>query len=670
MRLRPIALGLSLFAISAEAFAQTPDPYGDAPPTAAPTPPTSASLREQGRVALAAGDVAGACLLFEQGYQAATREKAASADAPSPDDALFDLADCHEKQGFKDVARSEFDVIASHASSARSQEAAARAQALRAPVAPPPPMQPPPPPAAPFLSGPPAAEPPKEEPAVRVGDFMDTRLSWTLGDDDVLHSTGQAQPLSPNFSTGDRKQYRLFFDNLNSRFGGRENLTHLALYKKMPAFIDDLDTEASMILRLDMAALAKGTGNVNQIFGDAGSFIRVFYHTDGKMDGKEGFSATLWPIDTDRFRLGYLYDLSWGGTNPYINQSIFPRIQGGSPGFRFQYDHAKFSAFAGLKFATISQVEQVLVGGGSEIDEVRLSQTNYGALAGGGVEITENVRVDAGAGYFQQGTFELPDVAGEPVYTFGGSARVFVHDKDMKSTSSVDLRLYRNDPQKPDIIFKPEEYEENKTVWSASVEASQLMQHLKDFDAPGATTLQPARAVAVQGTIKSGYTRASITAIYRDVPFILRNQPSYIPFQTLPDDAKTGNELFFALAADYNFPKLHLTPGVGAGVQLPSTFSSNSVDAFGVEVSRTVTIRDQGNYSILPLNQDAVPIIQARASLKWDISRILSALVWFQYVNDNNGTVVERDPNEGTVVLRSFLDPHFFGFGTSAQARF
>ena len=82
---------------------------------------------------------------------------------------------------------------------------------------------------------------------------MDTRLTWTFGDDDFLHKTGELIPLSPTFGIGDRPQYRLFFDNLNSRFSGRENLTHLVMYKKMPAFIDKLTTEAALVLRFDLA---------------------------------------------------------------------------------------------------------------------------------------------------------------------------------------------------------------------------------------------------------------------------------------------------------------------------------------------------------------------------------------------------------------------------------
>jgi hypothetical protein len=108
-------------------------------------------------------------------------------------------------------------------------------------------------------------------PGVNYGNFMDTRLSWTFGDDDFLHKTGELVPLSPTFSIGDRPQYRLFFDNLNSRFSGRENLTHLVMYKKMPGFIPKLTTEAALVLRFDLQSLSAATGNLNSALQDAGS---------------------------------------------------------------------------------------------------------------------------------------------------------------------------------------------------------------------------------------------------------------------------------------------------------------------------------------------------------------------------------------------------------------
>ncbi len=502
-------------------------------------------------------------------------------------------------------------------------------------------------------------------------DFMDTRLTWTFGDDDILHETGQAVPLSPNASIGDRKQYRLFFDNLNSRFGGRENLTHLVLYKKMPGFIKRLDTEASLVLRFDLAALSANDNNLNSALYDSGSFIRLFYRL-GKdpNDDTTGLGLTFWPIDTDRFRLGYLYDISWGGTNAAINQSIFPRIEGSSPGAKLQFDSERVRAYFGFKTANIVQVEETLTPGTSDVEVIRVGQTNYGLLGGMGVKILDILRFDAGGGYFQQGKFDLPDVMGNQVYTVGFSTRAVVHHEDLPAPESIDFLLYRNDPNSPLIMFAPAKYTPDKFLWNVNVEFSHLWQNLKDFDATGDTILQPARAVSLQGNIKWDYLRVSLTGIYRDLPFVLRNVPSFIPFETIPKDADTTDELFFALALDYHFDSVRLTPGVGAGLQLPATFKTEAVDLGGNTIGRTVVVRQQGNLAILPVNKDMKPIVQARVSLKWDISEMLSAVVWAQLVHDNNGTFVERDPQEGTVALRTFISPTFFGLGTSAQARF
>ncbi len=65
------------------------------------------------------------------------------------------------------------------------------------------------------------------------------------------------------------------------------------------------------------------------------------------------------------------------------------------------------------------------------MEQIHLTQTNVGVLGGGAFDFGENVHLDFGAGYFQQGKFDLPDVAGQAVYTYGGSARLVFHDKDM-----------------------------------------------------------------------------------------------------------------------------------------------------------------------------------------------------------------------------------------------
>jgi hypothetical protein len=640
-------------------------------------PASALALREKAQATLTAGDVAGACLLFEQSYQAA---RAPGANVPA-DDILFDLADCHDRLGKKAVAAGEFEQVGASASS-RAEEARRRAAAVRAPVMAAP--EPPPPPAPPFPGTPmndatPPPPPPvpagietltNGPPPTALGNFMDTRLSWTFGDDDLLHATGLAYPISQSFNIGDRSQYRLFFDNLNSRFAGRENLTHLALYKKMPGFLKNLETEASLVLRFDFTQLGSNSNNVNQAFYDAGSFIRAFYHTDGNPDGKVGLGVTLWPIDTDRFRLGYLYDITWGGTNAYINQSIFPSIQGSAPGAKVQYDGDGWNAFIGFKTATIPEITTTVAPGTSQSEQISISQTNVGVLAGAAFDLGQWVHLDLGGGYFQQGKFELPDVIGQAIYTFGGSARLVIHDIDTPLPQSIDLQLYRNDPNKPQVIFRPEAYTPGKTTWLVSAEFDNLGQNLKDFDVAGGTKIQQARAAALQANIKSGFLRASVTGIYRDLPYVLRNQPSFIPFETIPNGAKTTPEAFFAAALDYYFDGPRLTPGIAGGLQIPATFESTSTDSSSAPIDRTVVVRQQGNLAILPVNKGAVPIVQARVSLKWDISRILSAIVWVQYQRDNNATFVERDPSEGTVSLRTFLNPDFLGFAASVQARF
>jgi hypothetical protein len=660
--------------LSASAWAQAPaqpapgpGPGAEQPQPAAPTPE---SLRADAHKALEAGKVEEACGLLKR-----------SDELQPSEDVKFELAQCYAQAGKTAQAAAVYDTIAK-AGGARAEEAKTRAQKLQA--------------AADAPKGPVAdagaaagkgageaaaaggqdpakAGDAKAAEAAPASDFMDTRLTWTFGDDDLLHQTGQAVPLSPNASIGDRRQYRLFFDNLNSRFGGRENLTHLVLYKKMPSFIERLDTEASMVLRFDIGALSTNTNNVNRALYDAGSYIRLFLRTaSDPKDEKTGVGLTLWPLDTDRFRLGYLYDISWGGTNASINQSIFPRIQGTAPGAKLSYEHERFNLFVGFKTAQIVQVEETLTPGTSEVEVIRVGQTNFGVLGGGGVQIIDNLRVDLGGGFFQQGKFDLPDVMGEPVFTAGLSARIVVHDVDMPAGQSIDFLLYRNDPNKPQIIFKPTKYDPDKTTWNVSLEGSHLWQNLKDFDVAGATLMQPARSLALQGNLQASYFRLSLTGIYRDLPFVLRNVPSYVPFQSLPasKDAKVGDEFFVAVAGDYYIEAARLTPGIGAGLQFPATFKTDSVDLTGNTIGRTVVVRQQGNLAILPVDRNAVPIFQARVSLKWDLSSILSALVWAQYIRDNNGTFVERDPNEGTVALRTFISPDFFGFGTSVQARF
>lgn len=490
-------------------------------------------------------------------------------------------------------------------------------------------------------------------------DFIDTRITWTFGDDDVLADTGQRVPVSPLPRIGDRQQYQLFFDALNSRFAGRENLTHLAMYARAPGFIPRVNTEAALVLRVDLSQLSTGSGNLNQAFYDAGTYLRVSYALSSQRP-TDALALTFFPFDTDRFRLGYLWDLSWGGND------IFPRRVGPSPGLKVSLDLGPLSLWAGFKTASIV-VPLDVVTSSRDIETVRVEETQYAGLGGVGLRLGDIGRFDLSGGWFAQGRFDFAGVRGQPVYIFGGSARV-VFAQGLRTTQSLDMMLYRNDPTSPFVAFAPETYAPGRLQWSVSAEATAVAQNLADISNPGATTLQPGIAGAVQARVKYGYFGAGLTGLYRDAAFLLRNVPSFIPFQTFPSDAQVDPEYFVAGQLDYAFAAAHLVPSLIVGMQFPATFRS-TVSEGSLQSLRTLVIRRAGNFSILPPGEGAVPILSARASLRWDLSTIMAGIAWVQYVADANATLLQVD-GSGTRQVRIFQSPNQLGFGITMQARF
>src|SRR5829696_7714351 len=116
MRKRDRALAVSLAAIAVTALAALPASAQPAPvPEPPPSPPPAAAspqlaeeLRIRARIAFSSGDVAIACQLFEQSYQAA---RAPGSGLP-PEEVLFELASCHERQAKGAIAAAEFEQIA------------------------------------------------------------------------------------------------------------------------------------------------------------------------------------------------------------------------------------------------------------------------------------------------------------------------------------------------------------------------------------------------------------------------------------------------------------------------------------------------------------------------------------------------------------------------------
>ena len=490
----------------------------------------------------------------------------------------------------------------------------------------------------------------------RAGDFLDTRVTFTLGDDNFLANAGQTMVDSPIFGFGNRPGYELFFDNLDTQYSGRENLLHLVLYKKLPGFIYGLTTEAAIVLKYNFSDSRDGA------LQDDGTYLRITYAINKKEPKKGLFELVLFPVSTDRFRVGYLYDLTWGGAK------IFPgAYRNMTPGVKAMLKIKGMYAFFGGKTARI--LTNPPEGGGDEA-EGRENETFGGFLGGFGMDFKKRFRFDVSGGMFWTGENPRSGVRGEPVQTFGGSARIAVYN-GLPIGISADLKLYRNDADFLASLARREKYGRG-WQWRVSVEGNLIAQTLENPDRYASTMFQLAYAGAISAKIKWKRLRAHITGFVRSVPFILLNVPSFVPYQALSEDVETRPELFIAAGVDWNFAHAHLTVGVSFGLQIPARVQTQLTVESGVSQlnlgNRTLIIRDEGDFSIMPEGEEPVPIFATKFTVKWDLSEMMSviAMVLFQF--DNNFTNLVTEAN-GTARL-SFEDPIKLGGMIYVQARF
>jgi hypothetical protein len=361
-------------------------------------------------------------------------------------------------------------------------------------------------------------------------------------------------------------------------------------------------------------------------------------------------------FDTERFRLGYLWDISWGGGGLFTNKR-----NGFAPGLKLEFDASIVDGFIGFKTARVSEQRQA----DDEGEPLNVQETNYGFLFGLGVDATDWFRADIGGGYFQQGTFDQPGLVGEPVYTYGFSARLAFHG-GYDVGPGADFRLYRNEPLAYEALADEAEAAAadsaaeaaDSIAWMVSLEGTVLGQHVADLDSWGGSEIQPAYAAALNAKIAYGGFSAFLIGFFRNLEFILHRVPSFSPFVAIPEAAEANPEFFAAAGVTYYFEGPRLTPSFLAGVQLPASLSAGGT---------TIVVRDEENRDILPSGDDRVPVISTRLSLRWDLSSILSIYGMVQYVRDENLTRLTRDAS-GT--FHAYRSADLLGFAVMTQARF
>lgn len=500
----------------------------------------------------------------------------------------------------------------------------------------------------------------------RAGDFVDTRLTFAIGDDDVRKGAGESTPSSPaaNFTPGG--QNTQFFDNYETKTSGFDNFTNLVVYKRLDSYFERLVIDAAFAIRLNQNAL---TQSGVQVFRDESSYLRFSYRPDGWGEN-DNLQFIGFPLSADRFRLGYSYRISWGGSR------MFPTARP-APGMKLQLKKGNLVAYLGAKSALVLN------------QKISEEETNYALLGGVSYDLLEGLRVEANGGFFQRGVNPKQEVLGAPLQTFGGSAQISYSHGTQVGTS-IDFALYRNDPSAPQRFFRPETYPGGLS-YTAAAEATYVMTTLADPDQrrAGSTVLQPSAAGDLQFRMKYDFWRFHVTGMLRDLSFLTLNTPSIPPYQALPKNARQTPEFFVAAGADYHIPKLHLTPGIVVGFQQPASFEADSVgDVVGnnpPEASqgrRAMVVREDPSYpdrillDILPSNcgknEDEVcrarPILGAKFTLRLDLGDNVST-AGEVYTNYNPNRVRFRDDVYG-VAQRTFDDPLQIGFNLLASARF
>ncbi len=504
--------------------------------------------------------------------------------------------------------------------------------------------------------------------SARANDFIDSRISFTLGDDNFFRDGGEQLPDSPRLNFSDREGYELPFDNLNSSSTGRENELHLVLYKKVDGYLPNLVTEVAAALEVDMARLE--ADSVGKVFSDDSSYIRLVFKLRPLLSKPSYLDVVLFPLSGDRFRVGYLYDMTWGGTD------IFPRRKGVNPAFKIGGTHGPFYWWGGMKVVQSPRVPAEYYTEQGTKYEMTADETLYGVLAGIGAQPVEGLSIDLSGGHFQQKWNFIKDVRGELVTASGLSARI-AYGRGLNVALSSDLRLLRNDREFLELLSqKPVYHPEGGVNWSVSYEQAAIAQVLADADLPGATTRQWATAGALDLRFQYKYLRMNFTSMYRSMQFSLLNTPSLTPDIAFKDDAIVKPQIFWALSGDYHFPRLALTPGLQTGVELPGTVTSelfewesriNSPPPTLVG-EHTMLLRTSGERILLPEGEDRVPIVSARLTARWYPSDILTLVAFVMLVYDENSTILVRNTEKS--FTRVFDDPVRFGAGITAQARF
>jgi hypothetical protein len=503
--------------------------------------------------------------------------------------------------------------------------------------------------------------PPPREP---LGFRLSLSLDWVLMD-----------PLSPGVGapgvTGERLPMSLFTDGWDPRYTGYEDVSHALFHRRLNR--GRLTFDVAIAVRVLSATIDTNI--------DDSSYLRVAI----QLDRARSLAVTLFPLSSDRMRLGYGYRTSWGGSSIFFKG--VPNLGTGAqppapntlpdPGLRLQYVDGRVTAWTGFKMSG-------LLNRNPSVNEI---QAVYAALGGVAVDaIPDRLRIEVGAGYFDRGTnqnfyaVQMAPYVDRPLDTYGVSAQISLWN-GLPPSLSLDYGRYREDPTTAArLLAKPWSLRPG-VVWLVQAEATTMSTALQDATDSKASANQVGWAAALNARLQHGHSRWKLDAIGRSVEFLLIDGPSLVPYQAFPPSV-TSAELLASVGYDHWFEKLGLTLGASLIIDQPASFRSLSSSAQlcgnsggTLCTAATIVLRSLGDYTILPPDSSGnpsspVPMVAAKLTAREDFLDYFSALLTLYYLHDPNSTTLSQSPNGDGTYLRIFGPANTVGLFLTLQARF
>jgi hypothetical protein len=479
-----------------------------------------------------------------------------------------------------------------------------------------------------------------------AGEFMDVWVTSAFEDTNLMAGPEAYSP-SANFV---QRGNRAFFEDYESRSSDDISRAQLVLYRKDDGNWSGWATEAAFVLRytpyLNPDQTEPGTA-----IEDDGSYVRIIRKLPGK---DHSISLTGYAVDSGRFRLGYSYDLTWGG------REIHSFTTGAAPGVRLQWQNGGHYAFAGMKSAVGDWVDPDT--------RLKRNQAYYGYLAGAGVQINENLKVEVGLGAFEQGQIQNVDqttstLYGEMINAFGYAGQIaWRSTPDLRWIESADLKLYRNSPD-----FVKDTYISHRQLNGFGVlvqaEVDRLSHNLLDPVEGDTTTIETGTAADLQTLMVMGNTTVGVDAVYKDLAYILFNVPGLTSGVAMNPNMDQTPQLYGRAKVSHYFPEAYIAPSLGFGVMRPATYSTSG----GTFVQYTERDKEQ-----VPRGQDPAAILSGLVGVQLDLSKSVVLVSEVLYTMDKNQSefVKTKERPEGDRLNAPSEEQNVLGMNVMMRARF